>query len=202
LASNIPIRAQAVNAALERAVAVMSDFRAPWGLAGGWALDLFIGRESRVHADIDVAILRSDQQLLRSRASGRIEKVVSRTLLPWPATEMLEPPVHEIHVTWPDGYQLEFLLNEHDPAAQDWLFRRDARIRRPLALAFVTDRAAPFLAPEIVLLYKAKSPSWKDDADFHSVLPRLEREQRAWLARALHVTAPGHPWATILAREA
>jgi len=191
-----------MSSALERAITLMSDFDAPWGLAGGWALDLFIGRESRVHADIDIALLRTDQQLLRSRASGRVEKVVGRQLVQWSPTEVLAPPVHEIHVTWPDGYRLEFLLNEHDPATHDWVFRRDARVRRPLALAFATDRAAPYLAPEIVLLYKAKSPSAKDDADFHTVLPRLHQEQRSWLARALDVTATGQRWSTVLAREA
>jgi hypothetical protein len=190
-----------LNPALERAVALMCDFNAPWGIAGGWALDLFIGRESRAHDDIDIAILRGDQQRLRSCLSGRVEKVVSRRLVPWSPAEVLELPVHEIHVTWPDGYQLEFLLNEHDPVTHDWLFRRDPRIRRPLDLAFAIDRAVPYLAPEVVLLYKAKSPSAKDDSDFHSVLPRLDREQRSWLTRALDLTAPDRRWATILERE-
>ena len=72
------------------------------GLAGGWALDLFIGRESRVHGDIDIAILRSDQQLLRSRLSGRVEKVVEGQLAEWSPTEVLMPPIHEMHVTWPE----------------------------------------------------------------------------------------------------
>jgi hypothetical protein len=191
-----------MNAAVERAVALMRDFHAPWGIAGGWALDLFVGRESRVHADIDIAILRCDQQLLRGRVSGRAEKVVSGKLAVWSPAEVLELPIHEIHVTWPDGYQLEFLLNEQDPATHDWLFRREVRIRRPLGLAFATDRAAPYLAPEIVLLYKAKSASPKEDGDFHSVLPQLGCEQRSWLAHALNVTTPGHRWATILADEA
>jgi len=72
----------------------MNGFPAPWGIAGGWALDLFIGHESRPHADIDIAIMRTDQQQLRSRLSGRVEKVVAGELAEWSIGEMLERPVH------------------------------------------------------------------------------------------------------------
>jgi hypothetical protein len=190
-----------MNSAIERAVSVMSNFHAPWGVAGGWALDLFIGHESRSHADIDIAVLRADQTQLRSLLSGRVEKVLGRQLAEWSPTEVLELPVHEVHVTCPDGYQLEFLLNEQDRQTHEWIFRRDARIRLPLAAAFASG-GVPYLAPEIVLLYKAKAPSAKDDADFHIVLPRLRDDQRWWLHQALDVTAPGHHWADILSQEA
>jgi aminoglycoside-2''-adenylyltransferase len=186
-----------MNSALERAVSVMENFQALWGIAGGWALDLFIGRESRSHGDIDIAVLRADQKHLRSRISGHLEKVVERQLVDWSSTEMLEPPVHEVHVSWPDGYHLEFLLNEQDRETGEWVFRRDARIRLPLAAAFVQGRV-PYLAPEIVLLYKAKTPSAKDDADFRITLSHLASDQRSWLRHALDVTAPGHHWASIL----
>src|SRR5580698_4288909 len=32
----------------------------PWWIAGGWALDLFLGQETRPHGDIDVGIFRAD----------------------------------------------------------------------------------------------------------------------------------------------
>ena len=190
-----------MNSALERAVSVMGNFRARWAIAGGWALDLFVGHESRPHADIDIAILRADQNQLRSQVSGRVEKVVEHQLVEWAPTELLELPVHEVHATWPDGYHLEFLLNEHDRETNEWVFRRDQRIRRPLATAFVAGRV-PYLAPEIVLLYKAKAPAMKDDADLNAVLSHLQNDQRLWLRRALDVMAPGHHWASILDREA
>ena len=180
----------------------MNGFPAPWGIAGGWALDLFMGHESRPHADIDVAIMRADQQQLRSRLSGRVEKVVAGHLAEWSSGEILERPVHEIHVTWPDGYHLEFLLNEQDQSTHEWVFRRDGRIRRSLAASFATNRDVPYLVPEIVLLYKAKGPSVKDDADLSAVLPRLSTEQRTWLGQAIARTTPGHRWLSVLAREA
>jgi len=179
----------------------MRNFHAPWAIAGGWALDLFIGRESRSHADVDIAILRADQRRLRAQLSGRVEKVVDGQLAEWSPSEELILPVHELHVTWPDDYELEFLLNEYDPITREWVFRRDGRIRRPLAAAFVTGRI-PYLAPEIVLLYKSKTPATKDDADFLTVLSHLRDEQRSWLRDALDVTAPGHNWVSILSQEA
>lgn len=186
-----------MNAALERAVSEMRGFHAPWAIAGGWALDLFVGHELRPHADIDVAILRADQQQLRAQLSGRIEKVVEGQLAEWPPSEVLAPPVHEVHVTWPDGFHLEFLLNEQNREASEWVFRRDPRIRRPLSGAFLTGRI-PYLAPEIVLLYKAKAPAEKDNADFKAVESYLRNDQRLWLREALIVTAPSHPWLRVL----
>jgi hypothetical protein len=37
-----------------------SPLSVPWWIAGGWALDLFLGQVSRSHADIDVGIFRAD----------------------------------------------------------------------------------------------------------------------------------------------
>jgi hypothetical protein len=190
-----------MNSALERTVSVMRNFHAPWGIAGGWALDLFVGRELRPHADIDVAVLRADQLHLRAQLSGRVEKVVAHQLAEWSPTEVLALPVHEVHVTWPDGYQLEFLLNEQDRATNEWVFRRDPRIRRPMPAVFVSSRV-PYLAPEIVLLYKAKAPAAKDIEDFCAVVPHLRNDQRVWLRDALDMAAPGHPWASALSQEA
>lgn len=141
---------------LERAVSVMSGFGRHWGMAGGWAIDLFLTRQTRPHADVDVAVLRDDQHELRScLGDAHVQKVVAHELTDWPADEVLEQPIHEVHATWPDGYHLEFLLNEQDRQTHEWVFRRDARIRPPLVAAFRSQRGVPFLAPEIVLPYKS-----------------------------------------------
>jgi hypothetical protein len=180
----------------------LSAFGGPWGIAGGWAIDLFLGFESRLHADVDVAILRRDQQLLRVRlADAHANKVIAHQLTPWRSDEVLASPIHEVHATWPDGAALEFLLNDDDPTAQEWVYRRDARVRRSLRASFRRSRDISYLAPEIVLLYKSKAASPKDVADFESARPLLTSEQRAWLRQALIVSAPGHPWADILMQE-
>jgi hypothetical protein len=44
------------------------------------------------------------------------------------------------------------------------------------------------------LLLKAKQPRPKDEADFAAFLPRLDEPARRWLADALSLLHPGHPW--------
>src|SRR5215813_9718555 len=43
---------------------------APWWVAGGWALDLFLGAPTRAHEDIGVQILRQDQEAVRALLHG------------------------------------------------------------------------------------------------------------------------------------
>ena len=40
--------------------ALLADVNTPWWVAGGWALDLFLGFQTRSHDDLDVGILRRD----------------------------------------------------------------------------------------------------------------------------------------------
>ncbi|MGZ4467907.1 MAG: hypothetical protein ACXVW2_02870 [Nocardioidaceae bacterium] len=84
-----------------------------------------------------------------------------------------------------------------DDAEDDvWVYRRDARIRRPVAdldgPASTADRRV--LSPDIQLLYKSADPREKDEADFHAVLEDLDTSQRRWLRDSLAVASPTHPW--------
>ena len=155
--------------------------------------------QTRQHADVDIAILRRDQLELQARLAGAlVSKVVDGMLGAWINGEVLDQPVHELHATWPDGWHCEFLLNECDTATGDWIFRRDARIGRRLDLAFRDYNGVPSLAPEIVLLFKAKHGEPKDDADLRAALQDMSGEQRAWLRQALEVLHPNHSWIDIL----
>jgi len=195
----IPVSNETDGADLFRAAKIMHGFGGRWGIAGGWAIDLFVGRQMRPHSDIDVAVLRDDQARLRERLPGtRVEKVVDGQLVPWDLTERLELPIHEVHVTWPDGFHLEFLLNEWDSASREWMFRRDPRIRRSVDTVFSMGRGLPRLAPEVVLLYKSKGSGQKDDADFAAAVGLMTPEQRQWLHDALAATRSEHSWLATL----
>ena len=50
--------------------AVMRDFKPSWFVAGGWAIDLFLEKETRLHQDIEVAIFRKDQIALQDYFDG------------------------------------------------------------------------------------------------------------------------------------
>jgi hypothetical protein len=65
------------------------------------------------------------------------------------------------------------------------------------AIEFRAD-AVPYLAPEIVLLFKAKSPQGKAKVDLATTLPTLSPEQIGWLRQALGIVHPNHNWMALL----
>ena len=175
---------------------LLRDFPRPWFIAGGWAIDLFLGERTRRHKDVDVAILRRDQRELHTYLTGwAFEKLVEGRRSPWREGERLNFPIHEIHASRPEGKPraIEFLLNEAE--GDEWIFRRDARITRPLTkVRHVSPSGIPYMAPANVLLYKAKGSTAKDLADFDRVRPHLGFGRRLWLRHALEIAHPGHPW--------
>jgi len=167
----------------------MAGLAAPWWLAGGWALDAFIGTRTREHADLEMSVLHCDTPLLFEHLSGwDMHLVRDGTLEAWRG----EAVPAEIHQAWarpqPEGEFLEFMFES--ATESDWIFRRDARIRRPLAEI----GADNVLAPEIVLLFKAKEGRPKDSDDFARAVPLLSADQRDWLRNALTTAHPDHPW--------
>jgi len=183
-------------ARVKEVAASLAGFRCPWFIAGGWAIDLFLNRVARDHEDVDVAIFRGDQRELQTYLAGwTLEKVLDGRREAWRDGEWLNLPVHEIHARQgrEGPEEIEFLLNEVE--GDHWVFRRDARVQRPISKSVLrTGAGIPFLAPAIVLLYKAKDPTVKDEADFERVRPRLSFTRRLWLRGALETSYPGHPW--------
>jgi len=45
---------------LSRVRELMHEYPRAWWVAGGWAIDLHLGHQSRAHQDIDIAVLRRD----------------------------------------------------------------------------------------------------------------------------------------------
>jgi len=190
---------------IREVAAILRDLRAPWAIAGGWALDLALGRVTRPHADVDVAVFRDDQAELRRALPGwRFDTVVGGALTTWKPGAWLALPAHEVHARPPAGRPgpaIELLLNER--AGADWVYRRDPGVRLPLTRAI---REGPegvrVLSAEIVLLYKSKAPRATDEDDFRTALPTLDAYARRWLAAAIRRADAQHPWAAALAPDA
>lgn len=172
---------------------LMKDFNKPWGIAGGWAIDLFIGSITRKHEDIEIAIFREDQCCIQKYLAGwNFKKVKQGKIEPWGNGERLELPVHETYAER-DDQKIEILLNELD--GEDWVFRRDNRIRRPVTQIFMkSPENIPYLSPEIVLLYKSKNPRSKDEIDFHNTIELLDSDRKQWLKDTLKTIYEEHPW--------
>jgi hypothetical protein len=183
---------------VENIVRELKGARFPWYVAGGWALDLFLGGVNRVHHDVDMVVPRSAQRELRKYLLERGWKLVApyeKRLEPWPPHMWLELPRHQVHAYREDEF-LDFLLTEMDGV---WKYRREPSVIRSLEkVGMKSESGTPYLAPELALLFKSKNTSNqerpKDEMDFERVLPHLDAERRAWLRWALIGTSPDHPW--------
>ncbi len=181
----------------EQAAELFEGFDRPWWVAGGWAIDLFLGEQTRPHADIDIAVFRDNQPALRAHLrTWDIHIAHKGTLTPWMPDDWLQPPRHQFwarpsrEVAW----TVEVLLEDRD--GDQWVFRRDPAIRMPVRrLARMTADRIPYLCPEVALLYKAKDADLERNAtDFEAARLRLDAEERRWLRDALQQAHPGHPW--------
>lgn len=178
----------------------LAGLEVPWYVAGGWAVDLFRGGPTREHEDLEVAVPQRHFALVAERfpdcdfyvpSDGRVDPL---------ADDLLDDP--ERHQTWAldraeQVWRLDVFREPHD--GDTWICRRDERIRLPYAeiIRHAAD-GVPYLAPEVVLLFKAKATRDKDQHDFDGALPLLDVAQRAWLDGALGLVHPHHPWRAAL----
>jgi hypothetical protein len=179
------------------AAAIFAAMPCPWWIAGGFAIELAIGRPVRDHADIDVLVLRPDHFRIQQALHGWEWWAADPpgTLRPWLLREQLPAAIHEI---WcrpgpAEPWRIQVMIDELSDG--DWVSRRNPGIRRPIgSIGKTSTDGIPYLAPEIQLFYKAKNLRPKDEADFTAVLPSLTHEQRRWLSDAIARTHGDHPW--------
>ncbi|WP_176728618.1 nucleotidyltransferase domain-containing protein [Planobispora rosea] len=183
-------------APLEAVVALFQELEAPWWVGGGYAIELAVGRAYREHGDVDIGLLRRDQLAVRRLLAGWDCHVADPpgTLRPWPVGEVLPERAHDIWVREHAGgpWRFQLMLDEAD--GTEWIYRRDVRIRRPLADLTISQGGFRRIAPEVQLLYKSKGPRPKDELDFTEVLPVLTDAQRRWLDEVLEIAYGAHPW--------
>lgn len=195
--------------------ALMSGFDGPWYIAGGWAIDLYLGQVRRPHKDVDLSMLKQDQLAIQAhlmqRGFNSMEKIVGAAdeRQFWPPGEELEPSTFQVFVELAsDGFPgIEILFG--DTEGDEWVFRRNHQVRCHLSkLGMVSEIGVPFLSPEIVLMFKsrhvyrppeeldAKHREFQsnDEVDFQAVRETLDHEQRAWLKNAIELCYPGHRW--------
>jgi hypothetical protein len=175
----------------------------PWCVVGGWAIDLFLGSETRAHADLEIAILRADFPTVRARLHDCVLFVVGDGEVRRLRDGALPP--EDKHQNWvldtaANVWRMDVMLEPGD--AHTWVFRRDERVSAPRACLVRAHDGIPCLAPEAVLLFKAKHLNAKDQADFDACLPHLDAGARTWLREALERVHPGHAWIARLPAEA
>lgn len=174
-----------------------SGLESHWWVAGGFAVEFAVGHRFRSHGDIDVLLLRRDQRVAQQVLAGWQWWAADPPgrLRPWASHEVLPLGVHDI---WcrpgpGDPWRIQIMLDESH--GQEWVSRRDPRVRRPISTLGTTSAdGVPFLAPDVQLYYKARTPRPKDEQDFDAVLPVLTDQQRRWLVDAITTTYGPHHW--------
>ncbi|HVE76659.1 MAG TPA: amino acid transporter [Actinomycetota bacterium] len=183
----------------------------PWWIAGGVAIDMFLGRTTRPHRDVDIAVLRIDQLDFQRALAGwdlqvpvdwegepEKSKVLFRR---WAPGEFLDRDVSQ---AWcrrtpssPWSFELLYAHGNHET----WKFKKDESIQLPLpAISSISTEGLPYLNPEIVLLHKSVSTyqAPTTEPDFEVTLPHLTPGQKIWLSEGLRRVSPDHPWLTRL----
>jgi hypothetical protein len=167
----------------------------PWCVVAGWALDLFRGMQTREHGDIEIAIPAATFPEVRDRFPGYAFDAVSSGRIWENAASGVLAATHQTWLRDPatGSYLLDVFREPHD--GQTWICRHDQTIRLPYSeITHHTPDGIPYLAPELVLLFKARHARPKDQADFDDTIPHMTPAQRTTLSRLLAHAHPGHRW--------
>lgn len=184
--------------ALSAAIGSFRDAPLRWWVCGGHALELHLGASWRPHDDTDVSVLRGDVPGLRRVLDGwDLHLASGGVLTPWDgsAPDSARNQNNLWCRTSPDHpWSLDITVGDGD--ASQWIFRREPTLRAPWRDAVLTTAdGVPYLAPELQLLFKSRTPRSKDTIDASEVIPHLESPRRDRLASLLPA---GHPWRPLL----
>ena len=187
-----------------RSAELFRSFPAEWALCGGWAVDAWLGRVSRDHADVDLTVWHDDQRVVYDTfrdgwlLNGH-DPDDDDGIAPWTG-RVLGLPAH-IHAYSDDGDNLDIQLNRRVQGS--WVLSADAGMTLPVERCIaVSPWGLPTVIPPVVLFYKASETLRPHDrADFGLLAPLLSPEDRSWLREAIAALAPGHDWLTSLSDQ-
>ena len=186
---------------LEAAVMLFQKAPFRWFVAGGYAVEQFLGTSIRAHDDIDIAVFRDEQitvqewlnswQLYAADPPG--------TLRRWETGEYLAEGIHDIwgHRFGADAWQLQLMLVEVN--GDEWYSRFDPAVREKREALIANYHGLPCTRIDVQLLYKSRHHRPKDDQDFYAALPHLSVDAKRWLNENIRRLRPdGHDWLAAL----
>lgn len=171
------------------------DTAARWWLSGGIAFDLWLGRATRPHGDIDVSVLRADWEVLAQALPTALEAhaALDGAILPLPRG----PAPEKFRNIWVADVRLArwvLQINLEDGDESHWRYRRCISVTRPWAEALDSRQGTAIVSRAVQLLWKARDPAAKDEADFEVIAPQLPEAELRWLFDAVAAAHPRSPW--------
>ena len=134
----------------QEAATRLAGVTAPWCVAGGWALDLWLGEQTRPHGDLEIAIQREDLPQIRA-ALGLPLHVAGDGEVRRLADDQT-PPQHR-HQNWVregEAWRMDIMLEPGD--AETWVYRRDPNLTAPRAWMVGVAGQVPYLKPQGVFI--------------------------------------------------
>lgn len=172
-----------------------------WILAGGFALEIFVGKNYRNHADIDILIKREDQKKIFDRIEkSRIFVSQNGNLSLFDKNTFYKFPIQDIWILSENisAWCLQIML--YDVEDGFWIYKRDKNIKVEHDFLFWEKDGVKIIKPEIQLLYKSKSIRPKDEEDFQVLKTRLNKNAAEWLNSALEKCYCRHRWISDLTK--
>ena len=201
----------------------LREIEIDYAICGGCAIDLFIGKKTRPHKDLDVAVYWEDRDkivhymiedrwiLFEPCGNDYLHKINSiseqksvKTNI-WcvrynnPHYKFFEYDKEKFKVNFDGSEQIklnfiEYLFNYHDN--EYFIYASNYSIKREYHKAILKNDDIFYLAPELVLLYKSTAINNPDyQHDFQNTLPKMNEDQISWLKNALLLMFPGgHEW--------
>ena len=194
-----------------------------YALCGGHAIDLFLGRKTRPHKDLDVVTYWEDRDRIvhymlnqgwdvfepcgteyLHKINNVSDQIRNRANI-WcvkPSNQHYKFTEHEkdmYAVDFDNSEQteldyVEFLFNTQNDG--HFLYARNHDIKLAYDKAILKIKDIPCLAPEMVLLYKSTAADDADyQLDFDNASSEMSEEQLVWLKKSLSTMFPqGHKW--------
>lgn len=196
-----------------------------YAICGGGAIDLFAGYETRSHKDLDVSVFWDDRNniiqymldmnwvvfeacgrgILYRIVSTDNQKKVKRNIFCLKSMDTkwclsITPIENNLYMATDTDFvqtaldYIEFLFNTTKDNL--FLYARNHEITLETSKAVLWSNGIPYLAPELVLLYKSVALNNSNyQLDFDVVLPLMDTTQIQWLSNALCMSFPdGHEW--------
>lgn len=178
----------------------------PWAVCGGYALELFAGKDIRPHGDIDLCLPESARgdviaflldrgwQIYEYRGMGKV-KPIRHPSYSEPGRNLMALldgcPLVQFYPCEEEG----LLYHQFTPGMTEVDFL-DLLFSPTQERPFLMQDGLPLIAPEVALLYKAALPDEESARlDYAAVYPLLGSNRMAWLRAELTARYPsGHPW--------